>query len=387
MLTIHRAERSGPLADALARILQDPLPDPFAPEVVAVPARGIERWLTQRLATVLGAQHGDGVAANIAFPSPTRLVDEAIAAATGVDPDDDPWAGPRLLWTLLEVIDASLGEPWSAVLTAHLSGEHRVARRYATAAHITDLWRGYAAERPPMLLDWAASRDSDGTGRPLPEDLRWQPALWRRLRDRIGTSSPAERLADACQRLRDDPTLSDLPPRLSVYGPTRLTTEQLAVLDALAADRDVHLWIAHPSPAMWATLTGRPTSVRRRAGTSASAVRHPLLASLSRDTREMQQRLSPLAARDVHHGTTPTSTTLLQQLQADLAADRPPAHTATADGSVQVHACHGPPRQVEVLRETLLHLFTADPTLEPRDVLVMCPDVEAYAPLVRAAFG
>ncbi|MBF6370797.1 exodeoxyribonuclease V subunit gamma, partial [Nocardia puris] len=28
-----------------------------------------------------------------------------------------------------------------------------------------------------------------------------------------------------------------------------------------------------------------------------------------------------------------------------------------------------------------------DPTLEPRDVLIMCPEVEAYAPLVRAAFG
>ncbi|MDJ0114570.1 exodeoxyribonuclease V subunit gamma, partial [Rhodococcus erythropolis] len=53
----------------------------------------------------------------------------------------------------------------------------------------------------------------------------------------------------------------------------------------------------------------------------------------------------------------------------------------------QVHACHGPARQVEVLRECLLRLFEDDPTLQPRDVLVMCPDVETYAPLVRAAFG
>ena len=54
---------------------------------------------------------------------------------------------------------------------------------------------------------------------------------------------------------------------------------------------------------------------------------------------------------------------------------------------MQVHACHGPPRQVEVLREVLLRLFADDPTLEPRDVLVMCPDIETYAPLVSAAFG
>ena len=35
----------------------------------------------------------------------------------------------------------------------------------------------------------------------------------------------------------------------------------------------------------------------------------------------------------------------------------------------------------------LKYVLADDPTLEPRDVLVMCPDIEAYAPLVQAAFG
>jgi exodeoxyribonuclease V gamma subunit len=52
-----------------------------------------------------------------------------------------------------------------------------------------------------------------------------------------------------------------------------------------------------------------------------------------------------------------------------------------------VHACHGATRQVEVLREVLVGLLEDDPSLQPRDVLVMCPDVEAYAPLFAAVFG
>ena len=40
-----------------------------------------------------------------------------------------------------------------------------------------------------------------------------------------------------------------------------------------------------------------------------------------------------------------------------------------------------------MLREVLLGLLEDDPTLEPRDMLVMCPDIEAYAPLITAAFG
>ena len=89
-----------------------------------------------------------------------------------------------------------------------------------------------------------------------------------------------------------------------------------------------------------------------------------------------------------------TDETLLGWLQHDLRANaEPDVVTRQArvhrdgDRSVQVHACHGSARQVDVLREVLAGLLEDDPTLEPRDILVMCPDIEAYAPLVHAGFG
>ncbi|MEV0296844.1 exodeoxyribonuclease V subunit gamma [Nocardia sp. NPDC050710] len=447
-LHIHRAERADALADALAALLAAPLADPFAAEVVAVPAKGVERWLTQRLSGVLGVsgpasrRGGDGVAANIAFPSPAALVAEALAAASGIRPEDDPWASERVVWALLRVIDASVTEPWAAVLARHLGAtdptgrDHRIGRRYATAAHLATLFDSYAAQRPALIAEWAAGADTDGAGQPVADDLRWQPALWRRLRAAVDAPSPAERLAGACARLRAEPDLIELPQRISLFGVTRLPTDQLAVLTALAVARDVHLWLAHPSPAMWAALADRPAAGSRAADTTVTAVRHPLLSGLGRDVRELQQRLTgsgaigidehvvvsgpELAAASVggHAGeSTPNrngaqeipvphlpseigvggpdtggvvrGVTLLEALQAGIRDDRWPVAEAArgADGSVQVHACHGPTRQVEVLREALLGLFAADPTLEPRDVVIMCPEVEAYAPLVRAAFG
>jgi exodeoxyribonuclease V gamma subunit len=82
--------------------------------------------------------------------------------------------------------------------------------------------------------------------------------------------------------------------------------------------------------------------------------------------------------------------TLLGWLQSDIAANvvRPDGRTLRDDDrSVQVHSCHGPARQIDVLREVLLGLLADDPTLEPRDILVMCPDIETYAPLINADFG
>ncbi|TYP86904.1 exodeoxyribonuclease V subunit gamma [Blastococcus xanthinilyticus] len=387
MLHVHRAERTARLADGLADLLATPLPDPFATEVVAVPAKGVERWLAQRLSAALGAgPAGDGICSGVAFPPTGRVVGEALAAARGSEPrngpSSDPWSDP--VWPLLEVIDACLGEPWCAVLARHLGAgadDSRRGRRWAAAARLAGLFRSYGAHRPQMLRDWAAGRDTDGLGA-LPADLRWQAELWRRLRARLGPS-PAERLEADCAALRADPALSALPGRISVFGPTRLHADALAVLDALAAQRDVHLWLPHPSPVLWRELAGR-TAGRRRDDATATLARHPLLRSLARDARELQLRLP--AHEDSHAEDAARPPTLLGRLQSDLRDDVPPGPTAL-DDTLQVHACHGPARQVEVLRELLLRLFEDDPTLEPRDVLVMCPDVETFAPLVSAAFG
>jgi exodeoxyribonuclease V gamma subunit len=70
VFVVHRAAHGSALAAALADVLRTPPADPFAREVVAVPAKGVERWLAQRLSHVLGsADGGDGVCANVHFPS------------------------------------------------------------------------------------------------------------------------------------------------------------------------------------------------------------------------------------------------------------------------------------------------------------------------------
>ncbi|ERB55180.1 exodeoxyribonuclease V subunit gamma [Rhodococcus erythropolis] len=394
MLKLYRAERSDTLVSALATLLRTPLSDPFARETVAVPAKGVERWLNQRLSSQLGTSGPsvvDGISANIAFPSPARLVAESVAAVSGITADDDPWSPTRLVWTVLDVIDESLGEPWCGVLAKHLEG-HREGRRFASATHVTELFRSYAAQRPQMLIDWAAGRLTDGHGLALSEDFEWQARLWCIVADKIDVPGPAERLGQVSRALVEDPALVDLPERLSVFGPTRLPVDQRMILSALSANRDVHIWLPHPSPALWTKMSSRipprsESTIRRSEDGSALISANPLLSSLARDVRELQISLGAAKFESVHLPEPAGPKSLLATVKADVIADRAPSVAAEPDGTVQVHACHGPARQVEVLRECLLRLFEDDPTLQPRDVLVMCPDVETYAPLVRAAFG
>lgn len=390
-LHLHRAERTDLLADGLGALLADPQPDPFAQELVLVAARGVERWLSQRLSLVLGCGPGraDGVCAGIAFRNPQSL----IAEITGTL-DDDPWSPEALAWPLLAVIDASLDEPWCRTLASHLGhfattdaeAELRRGRRYSVARRLAGLFASYARQRPGLLAAWL-----DGDLGELPGDLAWQPPLWRALVTTVGADPPHVRHDKTIARLRDGP--ADLPARLSLFGHTRLACTDVQLLDALAVHHDLHLWLPHPSDELWRALAGFQGAdglLPRRQDTSRRAAQHPLLETLGRDVRELQRALPAARATDEFLGATTKPDTLLGWLQADIAGNAPrPAgrSLSDADRSVQVHACHGPARQIDVLREVLLGLLEDDPTLQPRDIVVMCPDIDTYAPLIVAGFG
>lgn len=366
------------LADGLARLLAEPAPDPFTEELVLVPAKGIERWLSQRLSDRLG------VCAGVRFRSPRSL----IAEITGTV-EDDPWSPEALVWPLLSVIDEHLDEPWARPLATHLgqfeAGEERElrqGRRYAVARRLAGLFTSYARQRPELLISWL---DDDA----VEPDLAWQPPLWRALVSRVDAVPPHVRHDQVRARLREAP--SDLPPRISLFGHTRLPVTDVELLDALATHHELYLWLPHPSDALWQTLASDRDRgpVPRREDIAHRSVRHPLLATLGRDVRELQRALPEPTSDEYLSGTT-FSDSLLGWLQSDLAADevRPQGRALAAhDHTVQVHSCHGPARQIDVLREVLLGLLADDPTLEPRDILVMCPDIETYAPLISARFG
>ncbi|SCX25947.1 exodeoxyribonuclease V subunit gamma [Mycolicibacterium fluoranthenivorans] len=373
-LHLHRAERTDLLADGLGALLSEPLPDPFARELVLVPAKGVERWLSQRLSDRLG------VCAGVEFASPRTLV----ATLSGTS-RDDPWSPDALVWPLLATIDENLDQPWCTTLATHLghfdTGEEhelRQGRRYAVARRLAGLFASYARQRPELLIDWAG----------VEADLSWQPPLWQALLSRMGIDPPHIRHAHTVSRLREAPA-DGLPPRLSLFGHTRLPRTEIELLDALSTHHDLHLWLPHPSDHMWQALSTHKGRIPRRDDTGHRALGHPLLATLGRDLRELQRAL-PTAATDEYLSAATYPNTLLGWLQSDIAADRlRPAgrrHRIT-DRSVQVHACHGPARQVDVLREVLLGLLADDATLEPRDILVMCPDIETFAPLISAGFG
>lgn len=436
MLMIHRSNRAESLATALAQVLARPLGDGADPadvlfeEVVVVPSSGMERWLSMRIA------RESRICANVRFPFPASMVRDAMAAALG--PREDPrqkdaWTGRRIAWRVLQALRERVGtDPRFAPLAAYLGeGRNRDApvdtRAWGLARRIADVFDDYLTYRQDLVLGW-----EDGTaGTDEADD--WQPELWRAIVAAAPFPHPAREANRFFQALQapgewgqppvsgldnrgPSPFSGELPPRLCLFGISTLPPLYLKALQALAIHREVHLFTMDPCRYWWGDLQTPSEKARRRrkhAGTSDADLHlddgNPLLASLGLLGRDFLNVLHGDAGPDFDEvedapffdplveGPAPQPT-LLNVLQSDVLnlrhrrPDSPdpearPCALAPSDRSITVHACHGPMRQVEVLHDLLLGMFNDDPTLQPRDVVVMTPDIEAYGPLVEAVFS
>jgi exodeoxyribonuclease V gamma subunit len=377
------------------------------------------RWLGERLAEELG-----GVSANLRFPFPAarlrQLCEEVLAdddrgsRADAAEPADDPWRASRLVWPLLDQIPAIAatpeGEPLRQWLAQRSEGDRLALASWQLGRAIADAFDDYALYRPEMLGCWQSGRPVDGRGEALPASLLWQPLLYRALRERLAVEPTGLRMERAIERLRcraGRAPAAEAGQPLRLFGLSSLAPVQVRLLQALSGHRAVELYLLTPCNDLWQRCHDRRRQLR-------DALQLPLdlewlLAAPGLEARfgrlgaEFQQLLEGSGEAQMGEERSgelffraassnpggPAAAPLLAQLQQQLADPGGVARLRLdpGDHSLEFHACPGPLRQVEIVRDRVLQLMAADPGLQPRDILVMTPRVDRFAPLVASVFG
>lgn len=390
------------LAARLVDVLRVPPQDPFDPEWIAVPTAAMRRWLGLEVARHLGASgaHADGVAANIRFEFPGVLPRLVYEAGQSGESRASRWRSEELPWAVLEALVANSNDPRLALVA---SDAHR-ATAYGRARQIAELFDRYHTHRPAMIRRWASGDDLDAAGARLAAGQQWQPHLWRAVREHVGVPAPPEVMPKYLEAVGNGELALDLPERLSVFGLSNLPggAAYLEVLDSIAAQRDLHVMVLAPSlsAGRWAVdAFGKPGSNLLRAEVDFD---DPDRNSLGRSWGQLNLETLALAgAAGCRPGLAPhpppepshsRPKSLLASLQAAVRDDQPfdalpPEVVSSGDSSVQFHACPGRTRQVEVLRDVILHLLEADPTLSEDDIVVVCPAIERFAPTIEAVLA
>ena len=427
MLRVYHSNRLDVLEALMEFIVeQERLPDPFEPEMVLVQSTGMAQWLQMTLSARFG------IAANIAFPLPASFIWDMFVRVLPDIPKESAFSKQSMSWKLMTLLPQMLDDEAFAPLRHYLSDDGDRRKCFQLASRIADLYDQYLVYRPEWLTRWEADERIDG----LDASQAWQAPLWKALvahtaalgQPKWHRANLYQKFISTLESAAETPT--GLPPRVFICGISALPPVYLQALQALGRHVDVYVLFTNPcryywgdikDPAFLAKLMARQRRHHREqralplfrdAGQAPALfnsdgeqdVGNPMLASwgkLGRDYIYLLAGLERYQELDAFVDIDPDN--LLHNLQHDIlelrssaVAGRTAEEFATsaekraldpADRSLTINVCHSPQREVEVLHNRLLAMFDEDPTLTPRDVIVMVADIDSYSPFIQAVFG
>ncbi|MGB0467161.1 MAG: exodeoxyribonuclease V subunit gamma [Pontibacterium sp.] len=406
MFQIYHSNALDVLKNVLVTLIRSqPLSDPFAREKILVQSPGMAQWLKLELA------EAQGIAAGTDFPMPASFLWQSFSDVLETVPQRSAFDKQAMAWKLMEILPPLLDHPEFSDLQRYLAEDTGRFKLYQLCLKVSDTFDQYLVYRPDWIADWESGGNLSAETQP------WQPLLWRALVARTqALGQPhwhrANMFAAFVSAMADKRNKDKLPERLFVFGISALPQNYLEALAAMGKQIDVHLMVTNPCQYYWGEIIDQSQIARLnrrwfdKPGTDLSTYfdhGNPLLASMGKLGRDYLVQLQALQTSEIEAFAEINRDSLLHQLQADILSldDRarfptePEAFksshhktlTERGDHSIDLHSCHSPLREVEVLHDQLLALFEADPELSPRDLIIMMPDVATYAPYVDAVFG
>lgn len=437
MLQLFYSNRYETLVQALVEDLAAMPTDPWTSEEIVVPSAAVRRRLELELAS------RRGICANVNFSYLAQWLWAQIGGVIEV-PAHSPLGVERLAWRCYRLFGQGEHGPdgapeapvaWldSPRLRSYLEAAD-APMRYELARRVATVFDHYLTYRPEWLARWqqgqsifeagpgaiALSRIGSASAAAR-EDERWQAALWRAVLAELAQESdaqgtldaapPAHRFLELVRTLDLDAVMrARWPQAVSVFALPTIAPLHIALLRELSRWIDVRLYVLNPCRQFWFDIVTEKRALALAAADSLDfhEVGHPLLAEWGRQTQAHLHLLHELtegaasseatrfAQNDAANWLARVQNAMLdlepETRDADLAA-----HGAADESArgIEVHVCHSLSRQLDVLHDRLLGWFDdsradgddALPGPRPADVLVVCPDLAAAAPLIDAVFG
>ncbi|MEI8609695.1 exodeoxyribonuclease V subunit gamma [Enterovibrio sp. Hal110] len=424
MFTVYHSNQLDLLKSLLVALVQQkPLENPLQKELILVQSPGMAQWLKLEMAKE------QGIVANVEFPLPATFIWQMFTQVLADVPQRSFFNKEAMTWKLMKVLPEQLDDPDFAELKRYLEGDDDKQKSYQLAGKIADIYDQYLVYRPEWIKAW----ENEQAVPELEEEKRWQPKLWRSLYDYTLDQGQSpfhranlyEEFIDALTAQANKPEGLSGIDRVFVFGISALPPRYLDALKAIGEHVDVHYMFTNPCRYYWGDIRDKRYLARRAAmlenrisratnddaepaqfalplaGEDDSAeVGNSLLASMGKLGRDNLLLISELQCQEVDLGFVDVARdSLLHHIQADILDLLEPGdiqETVTSqskheispeDRSVMIEVCHSPMREVEVLHDRLLEMLESNPSLTPRDIIVMVADINAYSPAIQAVFG
>ncbi|CAH7345361.1 RecBCD enzyme subunit RecC [Vibrio chagasii] len=422
MFTIYNSNQMDILKELVLSVTKmTPKENIFQEDVILVQTPGMAQWVKQSLANEFG------ICANSSFPMPSSFIWRALHEIVPDTPKESAFTKDGIKWALVrilpEVIELDLYEPLMNYMT---SGDVTPTKLHQLAGKVADVYDKYLVYRPDWILDW----EKDNIDPELVAEHPWQPDLWNRIYDFIVSEqdNPPHHRANMLETLLD--TLEsykvtgaqisrNIPSRICVLGVSSIAPIMLDVFKALGDHIDIIYMNLNPTPYYWGdiknsshvnkllikqfqkqiSLDSDNSETDEIDATLADSIGNSLLSSMGTVGRDQNALFAEREIPQEEVYVDASRDTLLKSIQCDiynLEDQGDPEHFVDSsikqaiqhsDRSVQLHKSHSAIREIESLHNFILQSLEDDKELTPKDIIVMVPDINEYAPYIEATFG
>lgn len=421
MFTLYQSNQISSLAEMLVKVQQvNPLEDPFEPETVLIQSQGMAQWLQMQIAEF------NGIMGNCNFLYPTTFLWQQYRVLFPELPKENIFERHSMTWRIMRLLPDCLNQgefkPLQRYLANQPNEEQYQLKLYQLSAKIAELFDQYLVYRPHWLVHWEegnlqvvenelkiaiAAKNVDLNL--ISNDIKWQSYLWQQIvqdlqegvDDRVFTTSHRAYLQQNYFEKLDNLTETErakLPKRIFIFGISAFSPLQLAMFKKLSEHCDIHIFFFNPSEKYWGdsvedkvwqklALTHKISSEDLENLLAEQS--NKLLALWGKQGRDFLAQLMEFEPNTIDVFLEPEENSNLNKLKKQIfsSVNNATIDDLTDDHSLQIHACHSPMREVEVLHNQLLNLFEKDKTLLPKDIIVMSPDINKYAPYIDAVFS
>lgn len=386
---------------------------PLAPlenEIFLVQSNGMAQWLKLALADELG------ICTAVNMELPAQFLWTTYKIVLGDIPTESPLDREPLVWRLFHILREGTDYPELKQIQ-----NAEVDKQYQLSKILADVFDQYQVYRSDWIQDWTNNKDQvrDPNGKAQPVPQAWQAALWRKVLEEISIeaihSSRAlvhQRFIEKLKEEKESP--KKLPRRILVFGISSMPRQTLEAFAQLGRFCQVLILVHNPCRYHWEDIVDQKDLLRKKRNRKSKISQtpledlhinaNPLLASWGRqgkdyihflDSLDDPQQYQTWFQRIDLFDDFEDPKNLLQKIQQSiLDLDPSPKNlkdrkdVKTEDFSVVFHSAHSQKREVEILHDQLLDLLSKqEGTLKHRDILVMVPDINSYAPHIHAVFG
>ncbi len=410
MLTIYRSNRAEWLAKVLSEQLRICPPKLFENVDIIVNSWPISRWLGEEIANV------NGINALVKFPFPGAYLRKITQIFLELDiTSNDPWRSNELTWHIIELMPELLKEKEANSLKEWLRVQNSFhneldTNKWQLAKSIANTLDEYDLYRPQLIYQWwvSAGKKKRFEKENVQEQIIWQPKLLQLLRNKINYQPFSLQVRDVVKKLKNgDIPKNRLPSQINIFGINSLAPIQVELLQSLSCAIEINIFLLTPCKDLWQRHAQKRIEINSNFLNSKeensmykSSRLETILGRTGSDFEQLlegsgeyqlgkssEEDLFAMPAKIAKNNF--VKPTLLEQLQERLVHDENQNKFTKvfSDNSLTFIECPGQKRELEIIRDQIIQWMAKDVSLQPRDILIMTPQIESFAPLVPSIFN